>query len=126
MFSSSMIVDLADNHANNKIGVPSYSKQSYGSTLDDKKNSSGSGFRFPNKHYQGSSNCGQNRRSQSERNSPVRKSNENHDQKQVGWITPKNTIKTESSTPRGFGNIYRRAMEDVKRCHHYNPDQHLI
>ena len=31
-FQSSMIADLADIHANNKIGVPSYSKQSYGNT----------------------------------------------------------------------------------------------
>src|SRR6218665_3427224 len=50
-FKASMIGDLADIHANNKIGMPSYSKQSYGS---DKKNSSGNGFRFPDKRYQGS------------------------------------------------------------------------
>src|SRR6218665_3224498 len=29
-FQSSMIADLADIHTNNKIGMPSYSKQSYG------------------------------------------------------------------------------------------------
>src|SRR6218665_2448847 len=72
-FQSSMIADLADIHANNKIGMPSYSHQSYSSTVSDKKNSSGNGLRFPDKHYQGSSNYGQNRWSQSERNSPVRK-----------------------------------------------------
>src|SRR6218665_4189732 len=88
-FQSSMIADLADIHANNKIGVHSYSKQSYGNTVSDKKNSSGNGFRFPDKHYQGSLNYGQNRRNQSERNSPVRKSNENQDQKQMGWIKPR-------------------------------------
>ena len=38
-FKSSMIADLPDIHANNKIGMPSYSKQSYGSTVSDKKNS---------------------------------------------------------------------------------------
>src|SRR6218665_666726 len=124
-FQSSMIADLADIHANNKIGVPSFSKQSYGNTVSDKKNLSGNGFRFSGKH-QGSSNYGQNRRSQSERNSPVRKSNEKQNQKQVGWITPKNTRMTESSTPRGFGNVYTRAIDDVKRCHHCNSDQHLI
>src|SRR6218665_3250810 len=45
-FQSSMIADLADIHANIKIGVPSYSKQSYGSrpTVSDKKNSSGNGL----------------------------------------------------------------------------------
>ena len=90
-----MIADLADIHANVKIGVPSYSKQSYGSTLGDKKNSSENEFRCPDKQYQGSSNNG----SQSERNSPGRKSYENHDQKQVVCITPKNTRTTESSTP---------------------------
>src|SRR6218665_2884627 len=72
-FQSSIIVDLADLHANNKIGVPSYSKQSYGSRVSDKKNSSVNSFRCPDKHYQGSSNYGQNRRSQSERDSLVRK-----------------------------------------------------
>src|SRR6218665_892172 len=87
-FKASMIADLADIHANNKIGMPSYSKQSYSSTLSDKKNSSGNGFRFPDKRYQGSSNY--NRQSQSERNSPERRSYENQDQKQVGWRTPKN------------------------------------
>src|SRR6218665_1062457 len=125
-FQSIMIAYLADIHANNKIGMPSYSIQSYGSTVSDKKNSSGNGFRFRDKHYQGLSNYGQNRRSQSERNSPVRKSNEKQDQKQVGWITTKNTRTTESSTPREFGNIYTRAIDDVKRCHHCNSDQHLI
>jgi len=125
-FQSSRIADLTDTDANNKIGVSSYSKQSYGSTVSDKKNSSGNGFRFPDEHYQGSSNYGQNRRSQSERNSPVTMSNENQHQKQVGWIKPKNTRTTESSTPRGFGNVYTRAIDDVKRCHHCNSDQHLI
>ena len=43
-FKSSMIADLADIHANNKIGMPSYSKQSYGSTVSYKKNLSGNGF----------------------------------------------------------------------------------
>src|SRR6218665_484741 len=84
-FKASMIADLADIHANNKTGMPSYSKQSYGSTLSDKKNSSGNGFRFPDKQYQGSSNY--NRRSQSQGNSPERKSYEKQDQKQVGWRT---------------------------------------
>ena len=114
-FKASMIADLAHIHTNNKIGMPSYSKQSYGSTVSDKKNSSGNGFRFPDEHYQGSSNYGQNRRSQSERNSPVTMSNENQHQKQVGWIKPKNTRTTESSTPRGFGNVYTRAIDDLKR-----------
>src|SRR6218665_3450511 len=122
-FQSSMIADLADIHANKKIGVASYNKQSYGSTLSDKRNVSGNGFRFPDKHFQESSNYGQNRRSQSESNSSVRKSNYNQDQKQVGWVTPKNTRTTESGTPRGFGNVYTKAIEDVKRCHHC---QHLI
>src|SRR6218665_1996399 len=90
-FKASMIADLADIHTNNKIGMPS--KQSYGSTLSDKKNSSGNGFRFPDKRYQGSSNY--NRQNQSERNSPERKSYENQDQKQVGWRTPKNERVTE-------------------------------
>ena len=119
-----MIADLAEFHANNRIGVPSYSKQSYGSTVSDKKNSSGNGFRFLDMHYQESSNY--NRRSLSERNSPVRKSNKNQDQKQVGWITPRNKRMTDSSTPRGFGSVYTRAIDDVKRCHHCNSDQHLI
>src|SRR6218665_2239876 len=65
-FKTSIIAHLADIHANNKIGMPSYSKQSYGSALSDKKNASGNGFRFPDKRYQGSSNY--NRQSQSERN----------------------------------------------------------
>src|SRR6218665_2368236 len=39
-FKASMIADLADIHTNNRIGMPSYSKQSYGSILSDKKNSS--------------------------------------------------------------------------------------
>src|SRR6218665_3011076 len=76
-FQSSMIPDLADIHANNKIGVPSYSTPSYGNTLNDRKDLSGNGFRFPDKRYQEASNYGQNRRSQSERNSPVRRLNEN-------------------------------------------------
>src|SRR6218665_21648 len=121
-----MIADLADIHANNKIGVPSYSKQSYGNTLSDKKNSSGNGFQFPDKRYQGASNYGQNRQSQSEKNSPVRKSNVNQDKKQGGWRTTKDTRKTESGTPRGFGNVYTRAIDDVKRCHHCGSNQHLI
>src|SRR6218665_2711420 len=125
-FQSSMIADLADIHANNKIGMPSYSKQSYGSTLSDQKNSPGNGFRFPDKRCQGSSNYGQSRRSQSERNYPVRKSNASQDQEQVRWITPKNTRKTESSSPRGFGNAFTRAIDDVMRCHHCGSDQHLI
>ena len=44
---------------------------------------------------------------------------------QMGWIKPKNTRMTESSTPRGFRNAYTRAIDDVKRCHHFNSDQHL-
>src|SRR6218665_3130835 len=107
-----MIADLADIPANNKIGMPSYSKQSYGSTLSDKENSSGNGFRFPDKRYQGSSNY--NRQSQSERNSPERRSYENQDQKQVGWRTPKNQRVTELSTPKGFGSGYSRTNDDVK------------
>src|SRR6218665_3956303 len=62
-FIASMIAYLADIHANNKIGMPSYSKQSYGSTVSYKKNSSGNGFQFPDKRYQGSSSY--NRQSQS-------------------------------------------------------------
>ena len=81
-FQFSMIADLADIHANNKIGMPSYSKQSYGSTVCDKKKSSGNGFRFPDNQYQGSSNY--NRRSQLQENSPVRKSNEKQNQKKWG------------------------------------------
>src|SRR6218665_3504027 len=119
-----MIADLADIHANNKIGMPSYSKQSYGSTVSYKKNSSGNGFRFPDKHYQGSSNY--NRRSKSQGNSPERKSYENQDQKQVGWRTPKNQRVTESSTPRGFGSGYSRTNDEVRRCRHCNSDQHLV
>src|SRR6218665_616110 len=125
-FQSSMIADLADIHANNKIGVPSYSKQSYGNTLSDRRNSSGNGFRFPAKCYQGVSNYGQNKWSTSEGNSPVRKSNENQDQKQVGFGTPKFIRRTKSSTPRGFGNVYTRANENVRRCHHCGSVQHLI
>src|SRR6218665_2495310 len=120
-FKASMIADLADIHANNKIGMPSYSKQSYGS---DKKNSSGNGFRFPDKRYQGSS--GYNWQSQSARNSPERRSYENQDQKQVGWRTRKNQRVTESSTPRGFGSGYSKTNDDVKRCHHCGLDQHLV
>src|SRR6218665_2463977 len=125
-FKASMIADLADIHTNNKIGMPIYSKQSYGSTVSDKINSSGNGFRFPDKKYQGSSNYGQNRWSQSERNSPVRQSNENQDQKQVGWRTPQNRRVTEASTPKGFGSGYPRANDDVRRCHHCNSGQHLV
>src|SRR6218665_3502030 len=121
-----MIADLADIHANNKIGVPSYSKQSYGNTVSVRKNSSGNGFRIPDKRYQGASNYGQNRQSQSEGNSIVRKSNVNQDQKQVGWRTTKDTRKTELGTPREFGNVYTRAIDDVKRCHHCGSNQHLI
>src|SRR6218665_269315 len=119
-FKASMIADLADIHANNKIGMPSYSKQSYSS---DKKNSSGSGFRFPDKRYQGLS--GYNWQSQSEGNSPERKSYEKQDQKQVGWRTSKNTSMTELSKPRGFGSGYSKTNDDVKRCHHCGSDQHL-
>src|SRR6218665_276745 len=123
-FKASMIADLADIHANNKIGMPSYSKQSYRSTLSDKTNSSGNGFQFPDKRYQGASSY--NRQSQSERNSPERRSYENQDQKQVGWRTPKNQRVTESSTPRGFGGGYSKTNDDVKRCHHCGSDQHLV
>src|SRR6218665_3346841 len=73
-FKASMIADLADIHASNKIGMPSYNKQRYGSTVSYKKNSSGNGFQFPDKRYQGSSNY--NRRSQSQGNSPEIKSYE--------------------------------------------------
>src|SRR6218665_2909409 len=104
--------------------MPSYSKQSYGSTLSDKKNSSGNEFRYPDKRYQGWSNY--NRQSQSERNSPDIKLNENQDQKQVGWRTPKNQRLTESSTPRGFGSGYSKTNDNVKRCHHCGSDQHLV
>src|SRR6218665_2608943 len=123
-FKASIIADLADIHANNKIGMPSYSKQSYGSTVSYKKNSSGNGFQFPDKRYQGSSSY--NRQGQSERNSPERRSYENQDQKQVGWRTPKNQRVTESSTPRGFGSGYSRTNDEVKRCHHCGSDQHLV
>src|SRR6218665_1700822 len=119
-----MIADLADIHANNKIGMPSYNKQSYGSTVSYKKNSSGNGFQFTYKQYQGSSTY--NRRSQSERNSSERKSYEKQDQKQVGWRTPKIERVTESSTPRGFGSGYSRTNDEVKRCRHYNSYQHLV
>src|SRR6218665_3033440 len=123
-FKASMIADLADIHANNKIGMPRYSKQSYGSTVSYKKNSSGNGFQFPDKRYQGSSSY--NRQSQSERNSPERRSYENQDQKQVGWRTPKKKRDTELSTPRGFGSGYSRTNDDVKCCHHCGSDQHLV
>src|SRR6218665_1084839 len=123
-FKATMIADLADIHANNKIGMPSYSKQSYGSTVSYKKNSSGNGFQFPDKRYQGSSSY--NRLSQSERNSPERRSYENQDQKQVGWRTPTNQRVTESSTPRGVGSGYSRTNDEVKRCRHCNSDQHLV
>src|SRR6218665_4010871 len=123
-FKASMIADLADIHTNNKIGMPIYSKQSYGSTLNDKKNSSGNGFRFPDKRYQGSSNY--NRQSQSQGNSPERKSYEKRDQKQVGWRTSKNTSMTELSKPRGIGTGYSKTNDDVKRCHHCGSDQHLV
>src|SRR6218665_191209 len=119
-----MIADLADIHANNKIGMPSYSKHSFGSTVSYKKNSSGNGFRFPDKQYQGSLNY--NRRSQSQGNSPERKSYEKQDQKQVGWRTPKNTSMTEVSKPKGFGSGYSRTNDDVKRCHHCGSDRHLV
>src|SRR6218665_1699198 len=33
---------------------------------------------------------------------------------------------TESSTPRGFGNVNTRAGNDGKRCHNCNFDQHLV
>src|SRR6218665_1488548 len=104
--------------------MPSYSKQSYSSTVSYKKNSSGNGFQFPDKRYQGSSSY--NRQSQSEINSPERRSYENQDQKQVGWRTPKNERVTESSTPRGFGSVYSNTNDEVKRCRHCNTDQHLV
>src|SRR6218665_267031 len=119
-----MIADLADIHANNKIGMPSYSKHSFGSTVSYKKNSSGNGFRFPDKQYQGSLNY--NRRSQSQGNSPERKSYEKQDQKQVGWRTPKNISMTEVSKPKGFGSGYSKTNDDVKRCHHCGSDRHLV
>src|SRR6218665_3731451 len=122
-FKASMIADLADIHANNKIGMPSDSKQSYGSTVNYKKNSSGNGFQFPDKRYQGSSNY--SRRSQSQGNSPERKSYEKQDQKQVGWRTSKDTSMTELSKPRGFGSGYSKTNDDVKRCHQCGSDQHL-
>src|SRR6218665_454108 len=123
-FKASMIADLADIHTNNRIGMPSYSKQSYGSTLSDKKNSSGNGFRFPDKRYQGS--LGYNRQSQSERNSPERRPYENQDQKQVGWRTSKNTSMTELSKTRGFGSGYSKTNDGVKRCHDCGSDKHLV
>src|SRR6218665_2210581 len=119
-----MISDLADIYANNKIGMPSYSKQSYGSTVSYKKNSSGNGFQFLEKRDQRSSSY--NRQSQSERNSPEKRSYENPDQKQVGWRTPKNQRVTESSTPRGFSSGYSRTNDEVKRCRHCNSDLHLV
>src|SRR6218665_3558676 len=119
-----MISDLADIYANNKIGMPSYSKQSYGSTVSYKKNSSGNGFQFLEKRDQRSSSY--NRQSQSERNSPERKSYENPDQKQVGWRTQKKKRDTELSTPRGFGSGYSTTNDDVKCCHHCGSDQHLV
>src|SRR6218665_3417468 len=125
-FKSSMIADLAYIHANNKIGMPSYSKQSYGSTVSYKKNSSGNGFRFPDKQYQGSSIYGQKWQSQSEINSPERKSYEEQDQKQVGWRTPKNTSMTEVSKPKGFGSGHSRTNDDAKHCHHCGSDRHLV
>src|SRR6218665_3827959 len=123
-FKTSMIADLADIHANNKIGMPSYIKQSYGSTVSYKKNSSGNEFQFPDKRYQGSSNY--NRRSQSKGNSPERKSYEKQDQKQVGWRTSKNTSMTGLSKPRGFSSGYSRTNDDGKRCHQCGSDQHLV
>src|SRR6218665_1653995 len=104
--------------------MPSYSKQSYGSTVSYKKNSSENGFQFTDKQYQGSSNY--NRRSQSKGNSPERKSYEKQDQKQVGWRAPKNKPMTELSKPREFGNVNTRAGNDGKRCHNCNSDQHLV
>ena len=56
----------------------------------------------------------------------MRKSNENQDQKQVGFGSPKIIRKTASSTPRGFGSGYTRANDNVRRCHHCGSDQHLI
>src|SRR6218665_539532 len=91
--------------------MPSYSKQNYGRTVSYKKNSSGNGFQFPDKRYQGSSSY--NRQSQSERNYPEIKSYEKQDQKLVGWRTPKNQRVTESSTPRGFGSGYSRKNDEV-------------
>src|SRR6218665_2757661 len=65
-------------------------------------------------------------RSQSQGNSPERKSYEKQDQKQVGWRTSKNTSMTELSKPRGFGSGYYKTNDDVKRCHHCGSDQHLV
>src|SRR6218665_1867670 len=104
--------------------MPSYNKQSYGSTVSYKKNSSGNGFQSPDKRYHGSSNY--NRRSQSQENSPSRRSNEKQDPTQVVWKTSKNTSMTELSKPRGFSSGYPRANDDVKRCHFCKSDQHLI
>src|SRR6218665_1530995 len=123
-FKASVIADLANIHANNKIGMPSYCKQSYGSTVSYKKNSPGNGFQFPDKRYQGSASY--NRRSQSQGNSPERKSYEKQDQKQVGWRTPKNSSMSEFSKPRGLGSGYSRTNDDGKRCHNCNSDQHLV
>src|SRR6218665_3962727 len=120
-FKASMIADLADIRANNKIGVPSYSKQSYGSTVSYKKNSLGNGFQFPDKQYQGSS-----KRSQLQGNFPERKSYEKQDHRQVGWRTSKNTSMTELNKPRGFGSGYSKTNDGVKRCHHCGSDQHLV
>src|SRR6218665_2798764 len=69
---------------------------------------------------------GYNRQSQSERNTPERKSYEKQDQKQVGCRTSKNTSMTELSKPRGFGSGYSKRNDDVKRCHHCGSDQHLV
>src|SRR6218665_2240173 len=65
-------------------------------------------------------------RSQSQGNSPERKSYEKQDQKQVGWRTSKNTSMTELSKPRGFGSGYYKTNDDVKCCHHCGSDQHLV
>src|SRR6218665_4067177 len=98
MFSkSSMISDLADIHANNKIRVPSYySKQSYVNTSSDRRNSSGNGFRLTVKCNQGALNSVQCRQSYSVGNSPVRISNENQDEKQVVFETPQVTRKNQT------------------------------
>src|SRR6218665_87193 len=122
-----MFANLADIDANNKVEVPRYSNQSYGNTLSDRRNSLGNGFQFPAKRYQGASNYRKNKWSNSDGNSLVRKTNENQDQKQVGFGTPKMIIrKTESSTPRGFGSVYTRANDNVRRCHNCGSNQHLI
>src|SRR6218665_889574 len=121
-----MIADVADIHANNKIGVPSYSKQSYVNTSSELRNASGNGFRFPAKRNQRASNYVCNRRSNSEGNSPLRNSNENQDQKRMGFGTPRITRKTEMITPRGSSSVNAWARDSARLCHFCDSDQHLI